>query len=518
MEAPGFESKNVKKPESKGRRMRTGLALAATLAVGPSESDQYSESGPVDTDQAVTSAPDTTSKETTTTDSTYVLDTAPRPRERPDAVVETATDGTDVYEGDAREESAVRPNPRPVPEVESSQDAVVEHEVEARIDSSASNLAPESSPRPEQRAEIITPAERHARMEQQRVEEITLGRNEVLLTNNGEPVGTIEMFHSGADEKLVVHEYVRDDYKYAPGKFDANAVLDGGVAGEWVSVAAAEQLPGTSYTNYYSNHAVMENAYHSGPEALQQLIIERPDISESDVSRFYAELPVSTEDSRSRLQYIAEEFDIPDTVPKAAAEEVTYLLPGLVAQESGFKNTATSDKGAQRLFQFMPGTLEDYDQSVDTIEDIQTQVEVAGKHFESIYNQLQSDISADTWDELRSLYSDDETFERELLAPLMINAYNTGGSRMAEVVEQYVALTTHEDRIAAPNVFADIALVGFESDQGRASRYGSDGYAYVPYTRAQARVLHDQRPTAAEQVAEILSGRNYSSVQQTQSQ
>ena len=226
-------------------------------------------------------------------------------------------------------------------------------------------------------------------------------------------------------------------------------------------------------------------------------------------------------DPKTESSYYAQlkEFQI-ENVPEPLAEEIERIVPGLVAKESTFQNDVTSSANARGLLQLKRdawidvavkeaqdrGEFDGRDQDSwnthwETIKTTATeefrredfyplsrQLEVAGQYFALLYEQLQHYVGEGLWSQLRDLHADEETFQRRLVAPLLINAYNTGARRMGEAVTAYAA--THElGASTGSDLFIAIVEHAKASTVGALAHFGSDAREYVPRIYALTNAL-----------------------------
>lgn len=239
---------------------------------------------------------------------------------------------------------------------------------------------------------------------------------------------------------------------------------------------------------------------------------EKMDAFEKDVERFskllgedyievikeHADKPVIGAEGHTRMQYVQEEIKFAkwnektgEGVPPAVENELRRILPGLCAQESRFDNGLISNTGAKGILQFMPETWAEYGGKPGEHTSLKKQVEIAGLHFSKIYKQVIHHVGDESLQKLRSRYSSEQSFQRDLIVPLMINSYNTGSSRMAEAVKFYLARTPAKKIPTGKELYVAIADYAKSSREGEhLSGYKEHSREYVPRIYAQAEILN----------------------------
>lgn len=178
-------------------------------------------------------------------------------------------------------------------------------------------------------------------------------------------------------------------------------------------------------------------------------------------------------------------------VPPIVQQELKKIILGLCAQESKFDNDAISNKGAKGIMQIVPDTWIKYGGKPGGVRPLSEQVEIAGKLFSDIYKEINHHIGDESLRRLRSRYSNEASFERDLIVPLMINSYNTGSSRMAEAVKLYLANTPSKKIPTGKDLYVAIADYAKSSKKGvYLAGYGEQSREYVPKIYAQAEIFN----------------------------
>ena len=323
-----------------------------------------------------------------------------------------------------------------------------------------------------------------------------LKKDEVLFVDeNNVPVGGPIKMRDFVDTKY--HKdgrVVADKYRFSPGKWSDSGVLEAGIAGEWIQyVRELRQAE-------YPNRPIARCLHATGDFAAAANNTTEPGLAAAiaggkikgykDLVGFYANKPVVGAEELTRVEYVQQEMQFAPAVPAVVQTELRQIIPGLCAQESKFNNGLTSPAGARGIFRFMPETWAHYGGLREEITSLKRQVEIAGAFFSDLYQQLQSQIDKVELSTLRAHFSDEESFERDLLVPLMVNSYNAGAARIGEGVKRYLATTNGRHLPKGKDLFLAIVDFSKQSKHGRyLAAYGPDARAYVPKIYAQAAVL-----------------------------
>ena len=150
----------------------------------------------------------------------------------------------------------------------------------------------------------------------------------------------------------------------------------------------------------------------------------------------------------SRLEYLRiNGMKGADEVPTQVREEISFVLPGLAAQESKYVNDVVSITGARGIMQFMPDSFKhvqkelkkDGDTAVDNILEFTDQVTAASKLLEMKYQYIKDHASKELTKIQQEFFGGDVVaFERYFLAPVIINSYNSGEGRLAKCIKLFV--------------------------------------------------------------------------------
>lgn len=270
-----------------------------------------------------------------------------------------------------------------------------------------------------------------------------------------------------------------------------------GIPKEWLEATRkklAEQYPDNSIGKQYNVIKDFTAALRENDEPKLIAKIKSGEIMTLEgIVRYFADKPVVGAEEYSRLEYVYEKIEFPDSIPERVQIELRRLIPGLAAQESKFNNDLKSSKGAEGIFQLMPATSQGLGMKPEEINSLIKQVEAVGRHFGNIYQELHSAIKAETLAVVRSWYESEEAYEKYFLIPMMITAYNVGGTRMAEAVEAFVighpSLTDAPDNLATFFALIDYAK---ESKAGRLAKFDVAGASYYTKVAAAAVVFSPQ--------------------------
>ncbi len=244
------------------------------------------------------------------------------------------------------------------------------------------------------------------------------------------------------------------------------------------------------------------------------------------IAQHHAAQPAAEGESQSRMECLLEVFpqhlDIPDPFIK---QLLCDHIVGLVAKESKFndelgKNSASAQQALQltdsvrieHLFKKDPNaSAAENAQNKQAVADARLsfpqQVEIAAKHFSNIYKRLHVWLkkgkevdSTATFDreyvfnDLRGAFSSDEDWQRYMLFPLMLNAYNGGSLLVADACAAFVDsyegdFAKAAERYEGYDMYFAITRFAANSDKGRLKKYGPDSQSYTANVMAATNVL-----------------------------
>jgi hypothetical protein len=213
-----------------------------------------------------------------------------------------------------------------------------------------------------------------------------------------------------------------------------------------------------------------------------------------DIANHFGEKSVrGVEKNISRKDYVKEALTLSERVPAVVRDELQIelrkVMPGLCAQESRFNNDITSRSGARGIFQFMPDVWDSYGKDDNDINSLKTQTEVAGLMFSDIYRQLMHHCDQEALLVARDLFSSQSDFLKHLIVPLLINSYNAGSKRLADVVNEFFTPKRNLDGLSGKDIYLAMANYAHENEEGTMEKYGTDAREYVSKVYALSQIL-----------------------------
>ncbi|HMA77956.1 MAG TPA: hypothetical protein VKP88_02330 [Candidatus Paceibacterota bacterium] len=192
-------------------------------------------------------------------------------------------------------------------------------------------------------------------------------------------------------------------------------------------------------------------------------------------------------DGRIEFEFLRAALALPNFAP-AAAEEIRRLLPALGIVESRMRSGEVNERsGAAGILQFMRKTWDEHGEG--DILDIRNQVAATDSLLEqkrlTLINQCQDEL-----DTIKDIFfaGDDEAFQRDFYAPVILSCFNAGGGNVRNVVqgfffeftdrskvEQY--LIAHGINPTGRDVFA--LMVQLEEKKNWDTDYGRHAREYV---------------------------------------
>lgn len=326
-----------------------------------------------------------------------------------------------------------------------------------------------------------------------------LRKDEVLFVDeNNRPVGEPVPLRDIVGQKFHTDgRLLAEEYRFSVGVLNEVGLIEGGIPGEWIR--KAREIQQTKYPRQKIARCLHATAdftasYDNQEEPELQTAIARGRVSSyRDLVTYFADKSVRGADEYTRLEYVQQMIQFGPSLPAVIAQELRRVIPGLCSQESKFNNGLRSKAGAQGIFQFMPENWAHYGGQPAEIKSLVKQVEIAGVFFSDLYNQVIANIGERGMGFLERYYGDQESLQRDLIVPLMINSYNAGAARVAEAVRLYIENTPVGDMPQGKDLFiaiADFALEARVKNRGRYLKaYGPDAREYVPRVYAQAEAL-----------------------------
>jgi len=211
----------------------------------------------------------------------------------------------------------------------------------------------------------------------------------------------------------------------------------------------------------------------------------------------YAAKPVDG-DPAGRSFYEVVRNDIPlDGLPDTVAAQMKPLMLGIAAEESRFNKNKKSSKDARGVLQTMEKTEDGYREkhNLESLDptDILMQVGVAGMHVETSYRELFNSAGEDlAYIKEHFFANDEQDFETCFVVPALVNAYNAGARRIAEVITWFVQ----------------------EVREGRLSEYlptnidtpsGFDVYMTMVHACAEKEAVHKFGPDASQYTEKVYA-------------
>ena len=293
-----------------------------------------------------------------------------------------------------------------------------------------------------------------------------------------------------------------------PGKIDDEGILEGEFNQEWLD-REREQI------------CAKENVPCDIPNALPRQLNTIPTIREAvykspgkaelnpktflDVVHHYGRKKVVNGDGENRIEYVKKYAMQNTDLPEELKKDIASLLPGLAAQESKFNNDARSSVNAMGIFQFMPATWAGLGYDPGEIALLSKQVEAVGKYFTYTEKRLKEKAEFALGVALKEYFGGDEkAFEKYFLTPVLLNTYNSGADRLAEVVRWFTdhypdraalegLIGSHQKGFGLDAYAAMAKEASKKTDEGNAvSGYGKDSSEYVSRIYALAELLKNE--------------------------
>lgn len=335
----------------------------------------------------------------------------------------------------------------------------------------------------------------------------TLRKDEVLFLNeHNEPVGTPQRFTDFVDTK----PNFSGEYLYTPGSVDETGILTEVPTREWreyVKKQLQAEYPDQTITHDLNTIHFFREAYELGDPQLRQKISSGEIATRDQVYEYRIQQSFPGANGQNRVEYLQHNVifrnaveEVPGVpgaekvaVPPLVQAELRRLLPGLFAQESGFRADAVNDtSNATGTGQFMPETWERYTGTDVVSMDYVDQVAVLGPMISDVYDRVLDKIGEDALAKLRSLFSTEEAFLESVIIPATISGFHTGPDRIAEAVRSYTDSVQIDDMPVGKDLFLAIATHGALSNEGLLSGFREESMEYVTQVYALADVLEEK--------------------------
>lgn len=217
------------------------------------------------------------------------------------------------------------------------------------------------------------------------------------------------------------------------------------------------------------------------------------DPSDIELTKHLAEKPVIGAENYTREEYVEEKIEFRDNVPEIIQEELRRLMPALAATESRFDASRVSSAEAKGILQFTPKVWEEYGGEPGEEILLRKQVEIAGEYISDLYEQIQGYVGEEKLDLLRSLAGSEDSFQKDIMVPLIINSYNAGAKRMSEAVIAYLENTPVDSIPEGKDIYSAIVDYAEISEEGLLKEFGDQSSQYTKKVYALAEELNNNR-------------------------
>lgn len=357
---------------------------------------------------------------------------------------------------------------------------------------------------------------------------VKLRKDEVLyLDASGRPVGspaTLENFVGPLPEGVEVKEGQAEEYLYSIGEVDELGLPVDKIPPRWLNQVQeqyAVEFPDKQIARRMNVVADFQAAYNEADEPELVSKIASGEISSYDeIVSYFVEKPVRGNEEYNRMEYAQKMIAFrsePDeergrpAVPEAVQDGLRRAIVGLFAQESKFNAGLVSSAGAAGLAQIKPRTWWEYTRekkvyasseeeqaaweaakdSVEVSLRMDEQLRVVGELMSDNYHYL-TYYAGDSLDVLRGQFSSEEEFQRDLVVPLLLNAYNAGGPAIGKTVKEFIDNMPAEYLASGKDLFIQYADFTKESQTENADDYGDDAREYVPRVFGNLAMLEDK--------------------------
>lgn len=335
----------------------------------------------------------------------------------------------------------------------------------------------------------------------------TLRKDEVLFVDKtNEPVGKPQRFKNFIDTK----RNFSGDYLYTPGVENETGILSDSPAKEWreyVRDRLQREHPSQEITDDMNVVHFFQDAYETGDAELQEKISNGEIVSRDQILHYRIETGFPEAGGYNRVEYLQEHIvfrseteKIPGVpgaekvaVPLVVQAELRRLLPGLIAQESGFREDVVNPQThATGSGQFMPETWERYTGTDVVSTNYADQVAVLGPMISDVYDRILDKIGQTALETFRSLFTNEDDFLKHVITPAVISGFHTGPDRIAQAAREYAQSVQPNDMPAGKDVFLEIATYGLQSNKGLLEGFKKESREYVSKVYAVASVLEEK--------------------------
>ncbi len=301
------------------------------------------------------------------------------------------------------------------------------------------------------------------------------------------------------------HTKIKEIDGISPGVIDERGILKGELRQEWLDHVR---------TKIHQDHPEVQFDLKKGfPRQMNLVFLARELASSSfkgenihadtylGVVRYFGDKAVIGASDKTRIEYLREHVMDDINLSPTLRKELSFVLPGLAAQESKYHNGSASSVGAFGILQFMPDTWKQLGYTDVQKNKFKVQVEAAGKFFEAAHHFVTRNDQGALQYIKKEFFGDDQVaFEGYFLAPVLINSYNSGPGRLVHVLRAFQAEYPNRKKLEEAlgfsggqlgyDVFLEATKVASKKDDEGARRvpgYGRDSsqYAIRTYTLAE---------------------------------
>lgn len=364
---------------------------------------------------------------------------------------------------------------------------------------------------------------------------VSLRKDEVLFVDeNSLPVGrpvrfeefTIDRPATSSTPKNQIKEDGTVSYNLSAGNMNEIGVPEGGPAGEWLDYVKDKiqtQFPDRKVIK--GRNIVLDylTAYNEKDEPdLIKDIESGKRQTYIDLVQYFANKDVLGAEHLKRIEYARQMIlfrSVDDVsrnrpaVPQIVQDELRRLIIGLFAKESKYNAGLVSKSGAAGLAQIKPkiwweytngkvfATVEEMESEWQRVKDsvvvslsMIDQIKVVGELTSDNYHYIRHFAGEEAVDTLRNKFSSDESFWKDLVVPLILNAYNAGGPLMGKIVKEFVQNYASEEMYSGKDLFLQIVDFARAHNGPGFAEFADDARGYVPPIYAQTEVLEGMFP------------------------
>lgn len=284
----------------------------------------------------------------------------------------------------------------------------------------------------------------------------------------------------------------------SPGEVDADGIVTGRLNQPWLDAVRqafckthteAACDPEHNLPSFYNFSQIIRRANEGEPGTEAKTL--------ADIARYNGRKPVvGAGEHISRIDYLKEHANDHTSFPDVVAKEIARYLPALAAQESQYSNE--SDSGVARgILQFRDAEWASLGYTENDRKFLTTQTEAASRLLQAKYEYLQTHAASELSELEKRFFTSREEYEVYFLAPVIINAYNSGEGNLTAVLKWFTG--TYPDAASlSGEVSATNGRVGYDvyAAMARLARkahatpsYGRDSSQYVGRIMAWRHIL-----------------------------